>query len=393
MDKLSLTKYFDGVIAKRLSEVEVVPQKSNQREFNATSAMKVMLGKEKKTYDTRFVYLRDFSFPVTGNGFMTWYDARESNPLRSEYRLFYKRTTISEMNRPGDCLFLCRMKNDRLLAVVTQKGSMMERRMNWLFDTRPANLFETGSLEANDRSFQMIVNCLLRIIGVDIEMENSDLVNVLVNEYGNRIPRFDELCTLARRISGISASDDADNAIYSWMNCQENLMNAVRVYLRNILEDSEDDDPLRNRAVLKELVNGKWYDNALKLHMAELLEKRNLMYGLFDVNFFTTGMILPGWKENGDLSFSAGRLTTIQWDTILLDSVSKPAMRAPYNCLVTFDPGITEEQLKLLKQSNFQLIVPSPVQKLYSNGNTFWFMSLEELLLLLSEKQKGRYGN
>jgi len=46
-----------------------------------------------------------------------------------------------------------------------------------------------------------------------------------------------------------------------------------------------------------------------------------------------------------------------------------------------------------LEKKNVQPVVPNPVQKMYNGENTFWFLSVEELLLVLAEKQAGRYWN
>ena len=57
------------------------------------------------------------------------------------------------------------------------------------------------------------------------------------------------------------------------------------------------------------------------------------------------------------------------------------------------DPGITEGQREIQKTKKVQFVVPGPVQKQYNVRKAFWFLSVEELMLLLAEKQEGRYGN
>ena len=84
-----LSQYFEGVIAKRLSGVEVDSLKSNQHEFNGVASMKELFGTERKKLTTRFLFLDDENPPISEDGHMTWYDARANNPNRSEYRLFF----------------------------------------------------------------------------------------------------------------------------------------------------------------------------------------------------------------------------------------------------------------------------------------------------------------
>ena len=106
--------------------------------------------------------------------------------------------------------------------------------------------------------------------------------------------------------------------------------------------------------------------------------------------------MLPGWKENHDGSYPAGRLSLIEFQTLMDDSNStavRDRTGAPVTHVITMDPGLTAERIAALEKRKIQPVIPSPVQKLYNGKNVFWFLSVEELLLLLTEKQEGRYGN
>ena len=395
MEKLNLRKYFDSIIAKRLSEVEVAPKKSNQHEFNATSAMKYLFGKEKKKYETKFIYLCDEEEPVTCLAFMTWYDAREHNPLRSEYRLFYNSTPVSRLAAPGDCLFLCKLRDGTLLAVITKKDSMMEQRIRWLFGTKPANLFETGFLNANDASCEMIADTILGLIGVDVrDREDTELVVNLETVYGTRLPNFEQFCELARKRSGIEPdTQDADEALMSWMYCQEELVCAMRRYLQK-LHEQETAEGSVDFGRMEKLINGKWQEEALRSHMRALLKAREIRFEVYSSG--SQSFMLPGWKENHDGSYPAGRLSLIEFQTLMDDSNStavRDRTGAPVTHVITMDPGLTAERIAALEKRKIQPVIPSPVQKLYNGKNVFWFLSVEELLLLLTEKQEGRYGN
>ncbi len=395
MAKLNLMRYLDGVIAKRLSDVEVVPQKSNQHEFNATSAMKTMLGKQKKTYDTKFVYLSDDSEPVSVAGFMTWYDARERNPLRSEYRLFYKRTAISEMAKTGDCLFLCKLREGTLLAVIAKKDSMMEQRLNWLFGINPADHFEAGNMEALDMSCQVIADYLLRMIGVEVRLNIADMATNLQDLYASGLPNFKELCDMARKHSGIAPdTQNADEVFMSWMNCQEELVCAMLRYLKRLHAGEENAKMAEKYNQMERLYKGNWQDMAMKSHFSVLLRARNIKFEVY--SSVSPSLVLPGWEEKKDDRFPAGRTSLIDFRNLMNDSkstVTGVRTRTPVKYVMTLDPGLTEEKIKSLQSEKIQPVVPVSVQKLYNVKKAFWFMSVEELLLLLSEKQEGRYGN
>ncbi|MBW8810972.1 MAG: hypothetical protein JF591_19615, partial [Lysobacter sp.] len=59
MKQGSLSEYFQGVAAKRLTEVEANVLKSNQHEFNGVKALREMLGEpdQRVPYPSKMMYL------------------------------------------------------------------------------------------------------------------------------------------------------------------------------------------------------------------------------------------------------------------------------------------------------------------------------------------------
>ena len=98
-----LSSYFVGIAAKRLSAVEADPTRSNQHEFNGVQQLRQMLGEHKHTFDAEFLYLDDDEEKILkAEGFVTWYDAREAHPTRTEYRLYFPTTSVSQIASAGD---------------------------------------------------------------------------------------------------------------------------------------------------------------------------------------------------------------------------------------------------------------------------------------------------
>ena len=98
-----LSALVTGAAAKRLTAVEARPDRSNQHEFNGVQALKTLFGEVRATLDARFVYVSEDETDVTpAEGFVTWYDAREDHPTRSEFRLYFPRTDASEKLQEGD---------------------------------------------------------------------------------------------------------------------------------------------------------------------------------------------------------------------------------------------------------------------------------------------------
>lgn len=85
-----LSEYFKGFAVKKLSEVEVNPKKSNQHEFQGISALKRILGLERIETNAQFIYFSDFEDDIVfDESKLTWYDSRENQPTRSEYRMYF----------------------------------------------------------------------------------------------------------------------------------------------------------------------------------------------------------------------------------------------------------------------------------------------------------------
>ena len=79
-----LKDYIVGAAVKRLSDVEVDPDSSNQHELNATKAMRMFLGTDENKFSTTFIRLGDQEDGIEASqGSVTWYDSRKNNPDRS----------------------------------------------------------------------------------------------------------------------------------------------------------------------------------------------------------------------------------------------------------------------------------------------------------------------
>ena len=101
-----LAKSFTGVAVKRLSAVEADINRSRQHEFNGVVDLKRILGEaDHKNIPTRFIWLSGEQEPISEEGFLSWYDSRRAHPMRSEYRLYFPTTAISELASEGDLIF------------------------------------------------------------------------------------------------------------------------------------------------------------------------------------------------------------------------------------------------------------------------------------------------
>src|SRR5688572_13462743 len=122
-----LSEYFRGLAFKRLSAVEAHPERSNQHEFDGVQQLRSLLGAERATFGADFIYLADDENDVvSATAFVTWYDARERHPTRSEYRLYFPTTAVSERAAEGDLAVIARREDGTILVAIADEGSTAE---------------------------------------------------------------------------------------------------------------------------------------------------------------------------------------------------------------------------------------------------------------------------
>ncbi len=129
-----IIKYFSGIGAKRLSEVEIKADSSNQHEFNGIAGFKAIFGSEKIKFKAKFIFLSDEEDKaIEDEGNLTWYDARENHATRTEYRLYYSTNDVIENSSAGDLVIIARIDKDNVEALITPAKSTAEHQLLWLF--------------------------------------------------------------------------------------------------------------------------------------------------------------------------------------------------------------------------------------------------------------------
>lgn len=90
-------------MVKTLSAVEADPARSNQHELNGCAELKQLLGESKITFPATFS-TRGSNDQVVSH--LTWYDAREDHPTRSEFRLYFQTNSVMSQAKAGSTLYL-----------------------------------------------------------------------------------------------------------------------------------------------------------------------------------------------------------------------------------------------------------------------------------------------
>lgn len=121
---------FSASCVKTLSTVEVDTSRSNQHEFNGVAQLKRLFG------DNKIEILASFSIRGSDDVFrskLTWYDARELHPTRSEYRLYFQTNQVMSQAQAGDNIIIgFDTKGNIHCELITQGSAGYKKTPEWL---------------------------------------------------------------------------------------------------------------------------------------------------------------------------------------------------------------------------------------------------------------------
>lgn len=111
--------------AKHLSQVEIVRLGSNQHELNGVSSLRRLFGDRRITCQTEFVLYDFFGNRARNVGYVTWYDARENTPGRTEYRLYYSAEgeDIVSQAEPGDLVVVGYKQSNDVSFIIAKRDT------------------------------------------------------------------------------------------------------------------------------------------------------------------------------------------------------------------------------------------------------------------------------
>lgn len=146
-----------GMALKILSEVEVNYMVSNQHEFNGVASLKRIFGTEKQFFDARFAYMSNAGIESAKNGSLTWYDARENHPYRTEYRLYYDSAIPLQRAKAGDTLLLTVDNYNFVNIFIVARGTQL---VNYLTSQIRSRIDTDYYVSTDSRDTQVIENIL-----------------------------------------------------------------------------------------------------------------------------------------------------------------------------------------------------------------------------------------
>lgn len=118
-------RVYDRVASRHLKPIDLPDANSNQHEVQGVSALREMLGEEPQELTCEWkLYWDDGSVRDEITTRVKWYDAREANPSRSEWRLYYPDDAPMDRTREKDMLVLATsFRDENLHAFILPRGS------------------------------------------------------------------------------------------------------------------------------------------------------------------------------------------------------------------------------------------------------------------------------
>ena len=229
-----LSQYFSGVAIKELSAVEANPDVSNQHEFNGVNQLRNILGDSQRKFEAKFIYLNDDDDPVTDEGFLTWYNAREGKPRSAEYRLYFPTTEVSLRADVGDLLVIGFRPDESILAIITEKGSTIGNQIKWLFgfdDENHLRFSVREQLESDRDKIAFVSSLILEQIGIPVEIGAETFLGEMLEKFNGKFPSTFEFSEYARStVPDVSVLDDPDEALMIWLEREEILFRTLEKY-------------------------------------------------------------------------------------------------------------------------------------------------------------------
>jgi hypothetical protein len=399
MNKGFLSNYFKGIAAKYLSAVETHPENSNQHEFNGIAALKTILGESRHTFESKILYLgSDESDIISTQCTLTWYDARENHPTRSEYRLYFQTNAALEQADIGDLLVIGLTTDDTLFVVIAKAETTFESQLRWLFALDElGELFDVRKIE-DDNDFQL--NFAFRHIfdelGIEIKETADDFLDLLIKHFGDHFPTTRDFSAFARStFDPIDVSDNPDSAIVNWIDHEEMLFRTFERHLvSQKLHDgfNEDVDEFISYSLSVQNRRKSRAGFALENHLEHIFLQLDIKYsrGQITENRAKPDFIFPGITQYHDNVFPSNKLTMLGVKSTCKDrwrQVLSEAAKIDKKHLFTLEPSISSNQTDEMIANKLQLVLPESLHNSYHESQRNWLINLAEFISVIKNRQ------
>ena len=400
-----LNKYFAGVAVKKLSAVETDPAVSNQHEYNAKKPMDQLFGTEepRKEFPSSFLYIGD-DITIHADGKMTWYDARYKHPTRTEWRLYFQTTEVSQRAGTGDSLFICKKTDGTLLIIIAQRDSTIESQLYWLFGLSGVDAEKFVSkteFNSGDDKMELAARTILGQIGIEYEDKSVEsYLEPMLLSFQGRFPSTREFSEYARNtITDVDPIKDPDTTLVKWVNREEALFKLMEQYLIKerlqkgfVKEGDVDVDAFIQFSLSVHNRRKSRAGLSLENHIEALLKHQKILYSHTPVteNKSKPDFIFPSIEAYRDENYPNIYLTMLGAKSTCKDrwrQVLSEADRIERKHLLTLEAAISENQTNEMADKKLQLVLPLPIHETYTIAQREWLYSVKMFLDEVKEKQ------
>lgn len=397
-----LSEFFSGVAAKTLSAVEADLVRSHQHEFNGVEGLKRLFGAAvgKQRLDAKFIYLTDRDEdPVIADGFLTWYDAREANPTRSEHRLYFPTTEVSNLASEGDLLVIAARQDGSMLVVVAEAGSTVANQLKWLFgfsDLLPSGFAVRVEAESDKVKLEFAARLILDVVGIVPRQEARNFLEVMLDRFNGRFPPTREFSAFARgTLTDLDPRDDPDAVLLAWMEREEVLFRTLERHLvggRLVEGFAGDVDGFLSFSLSVQNRRKSRVGSALENHLEQVFIKHGVSYDRTRIteNKSRPDFIFPGIAEYLNADFPPERLTMLGVKSTCKDrwrQVLAEAARIDKKHLLTLEPGISTAQTDEMRERQLSLVIPAALHSSYTPAQRAWLINLNDFIGFVRERQ------
>ncbi|MBP3039563.1 restriction endonuclease [Bacillaceae bacterium Marseille-Q3522] len=407
MKKGFLSQYFEAIVTKRLSSVEVDINRSNQHEFNGSNPLRNLFGSERlNNYPVTFLWFGGENEGITEESYVTWYDAREKHPKRSEWRLYFKSNPVIYWAQEGDLLIVARRSNSQVYMIVVKADSTFENQLLWLFGVNDKISYDFNFQpiqDGHDPKVDFAVRYILEELGIEIQDPDSVFLDSIIEPYIEiGFPTTKEFSRLARNsIGDVSPIEQPDLTLVKWMEQEEKLFKRLERYMVqdkinqgfNNSGDTDVEDFIKfslsvhNRRkarvgyALENHLEEIFIQNGIKNSRGAVTENKSKPDFLFpDISFYKN----PDFPKSNLTMLGVKSTCKDRWRQVLSE-----AARIETKHLLTLEPGISENQTAEMQSSNLRLVLPQSLHETYSISQKSWLMNLAEFIILVKGRQTG----
>jgi len=400
MSEGNLSNYFTDIASKTLSAVEVNRKISRQHEFNGVNQLRAILGDEKRYLPAHFMYFGESDAQtLMADGFLTWYDARENDAIRTEYRLYFPSSAVMDSASVGDLLVIALKPDNSALAIVVKQGVTYENQMRYLFglQAKASGPFAVQEIAGKKgKTLGFAERLILDELQIEVHETADNYLEKMLELFGKTFLKTFVFSEYARHTLGTGTlTNNVDADLIMYMDREELLF---RTFERHIVAErikngfGEDVDDFIKFSLSVQNRRKSRVGYALENHIEFILKSNKVRYsrGQHTENKTSPDFLFPGIKEYESPQFPTARLTMLGVKSTCKDrwrQVLSEAKKIQQKHLLTLEPGISNNQTDEMITNKLQLVVPEGIFSTYNSEQAKWLMTLAEFVELVKGRQ------